>query len=220
MHSFLSLPIYLLLLILPGSILADAVTTEPIAGAAPPKLTSRLPKLVRRVHASAAKRTHSLARDLRVAFGHLIPRDVDDEYNRRPVVYCKVSGQNVLQNPNTDSGDEGGSNTEGGGNSTGGSSTASTRPSTSTRTSSRPPQSSPTSDAPSSPWALTNSWVCTSLSSLKIEVSLVHPGRHLILGRLDLFHRPGPNTRYAPLSLSIIHSSRKLTLDRHCGLYR
>jgi hypothetical protein len=152
MHSRLALPIYLLLLILP--IFADAVATEPIA-AAPPKLN--LPKLVRRVHASAAKRTHSLARDLRVAFGHLIPRDVDDEYSRRPVVYCKAGGQTVLQNPNNDGGGDEpeGGNTEGGGNS----SSAGGRPPTSTRTSSRPPQSSPTSGVPSSPWALTNSWV-------------------------------------------------------------
>ncbi|KAH6916775.1 endo-1,3(4)-beta-glucanase [Coprinopsis sp. MPI-PUGE-AT-0042] len=162
MHSFLALPIYLLLLILPGSILADAVATEPIRA---PKLTSRLPKLVRRVHASAAKRTHSLARDLRVAFGHLIPRDVDDEYNKRPVVYCKAGGQTVLQNPNDDSGDDGGnepeSNPEGGNSTGGGSSATAARPS-STRTSSRPPQSSPTSSSTSSPWGLTNSYAGTS----------------------------------------------------------
>lgn len=159
MQSFLTLPIYLLLLVLPTTILADAVATQPSIAPSSNKLASRLPKLVRRAHASAARRTHSLARDLRVAFGHLIPRDVSDDYDGRPKVYCKAGGQTVFQNPNNPPNDDGGNNNPGDNTTTDGGS----RPATSTRPISRPPMPSATQGTPpSSPWALTNSWAGNS----------------------------------------------------------
>ncbi|KAF5336903.1 hypothetical protein D9611_003443 [Ephemerocybe angulata] len=172
-----SAPLCLLLLVL-------QITTETSATQShAPRRT--LPRLVKRAHDSAVRKTHSLARDLRVAFNGVLPRAEVLENNRagRPVVYCKAGSQQVLQPPNNDGddgkGNEGSGAGEGsGGNSTSGAGTTTTRsttrvntsnPPTSTRTTTRSTSSSstqassatsqPTSTPrPESPWKLVNNY--------------------------------------------------------------
>lgn len=112
-----------------------------------------LPHAIHKAHKAAVRQTHSLARDLRTAFGavlvsspqtHLNSRDVNNK-----VVYCK--GGNI--NPGANTTPTGGSPS---GNSTttrGGSSTARTRTSTGANPSATVPASSP--------WKLTEGYVST-----------------------------------------------------------
>ena len=134
--------------------------------------TKALPRLVRRAHESAMRRTHSLARDLRVAFGRVLPRaETDDSTsNNGRVVYCKPGNQGVLDGPKTGGGEGSGSGIGSGGNSTstaGPQGTSSSRgSSTRTRTST---SAQPTATAVDSPWRLTNSYVSCLLSLLHLN---------------------------------------------------
>ncbi|TFK30713.1 endo-1,3(4)-beta-glucanase [Coprinopsis marcescibilis] len=163
MFSFKALPVYLLLLIIQEIVLSEAASSIPASQSKP-----RLPRLVRRAHVNAIQKTRSLARDLRVAFGHVLPRSEEGPDNQ--VVYCK-SGQQVLVRKKGSGGktNEGNSPTTGDGN-TGNNSTifsnfpssstrsgGSTRSSTSARVSETPAPSSPP-QPPSSPWRLTDSY--------------------------------------------------------------
>ncbi|TEB39088.1 hypothetical protein FA13DRAFT_440544 [Coprinellus micaceus] len=152
LHS--TMPLWLLLLVLQVAMEASATPSHSTSQ------SRALPRLVRRAHDSAVRKTHSLARDLRVALGSVLPRAEPQESNGR-VVYCKPGKQQVLTPPNNGNGGGGDGEGSGGGNGTsaaGGSSTrggsgSSTRQGASTRTrsSSSQPTNTPATD---SPWSL------------------------------------------------------------------
>jgi len=114
--------------------------------------TQRLvPRVVQAVHHSAARRTHNLARDLRMAFGGILAPRADTGASRH-VVYCKP-GKQVTFGGGSGGGSPGNPN-----------STLSSTLSGASRTSGRPTSTSasskPTSTIPaSSPWKLAESHV-------------------------------------------------------------
>jgi len=114
--------------------------------------TQRLvPRVVQAIHHSASRRTHSLARDLRMAFGGILAPRADTAASRH-VIYCKPGKQVTFG---------GGSGRGNPGNT---SSTLSSTLSGAGRTSRRPTSTSasskPTSTIPaSSPWKLVESHV-------------------------------------------------------------
>lgn len=122
-------------------------------------------RAIQKVQDDAIRHTHSLANDLRVAFGSvLLPRaDSTDQPNH--VVYCKSGKQTVFGNGNT--GSSGNSSSSGTASNTGSSGSTSTtgagssRPATSTNVG-----SSPTS-VPTTPslWKLIESHVSDILSN-------------------------------------------------------
>ncbi|EAU92620.1 endo-1,3(4)-beta-glucanase [Coprinopsis cinerea okayama7 len=158
MYSLQALPVYLLLVVAQGITFAEAIATPGPS----PKPAAHLPRLVRRAHASAVQKTHSLARDLRVAFGSVLPRSLDEGSANKRVVYCKSSGK---QRPfedkgsqNNNPGDDNDDPTDSSSTPTGSQGSA-TRSSTSTRTrASTDTPSQPTPQIPDSPWRLTNSY--------------------------------------------------------------
>jgi hypothetical protein len=125
--------------------------------------------LVRRavdgLHLEAARRTHSLAKDLRIAFGGILPRAVSSSQPGH--VYCKLARQVPLQS-------------NGGSNGTSSSmSIIGTR--TRTRTTTKGPPTSTKSSTSSSPtvssaWRLTETHV-----RMPFVGCLVYPAVHLIL---------------------------------------
>jgi hypothetical protein len=115
--------------------------------------TQRLvPRVVQAVHHSAARRTHSLARDLRMAFGGILAPRADTGASRH-VVYCKPGKQVIF-------GGGSGGGSPGNPNATQVSSTLSGASRTSARPTSTSASSKPTSTIPaSSPWKLVESHV-------------------------------------------------------------
>lgn len=162
-HSASTLPLCLILLVLQVAA-GDVSATTPSSNGVGQRV---LPRLVKRAHDSAVRRTHSLARDLRVALGSVLPRAETPALmnDGRAVVYCKTGGSQGVLKPPTDEGNgENGDGSEGSeANSTVASGpTSSTRgggggAATSTRTRSSTSQPQPTQE---SPWRLTNSYVC------------------------------------------------------------
>lgn len=118
-----------------------------------PAQANLVPRAIQRAHKFAAKQTHNLAKDLRLAFGGvLVPRDDTSAPLAQRVVYCKTK-----QAP-FNAGPTGGSNVTS--MTAGGSSTKgyppSNVPGTKTATSGQP---SATGVVPDSPWKLQQSYV-------------------------------------------------------------
>lgn len=153
MHLLQHAPLCLLLLVLQA---VTEISATPSNGN-----TRALPRLVRRAHESAVRRTHSLARDIRVAFGRVLPRAETDSDNGGRVVYCKPGGkQTVLDGPKNGGGEGSGSGIGSSGNSTSTSAPqgSSSSRGSSTRTRSSTSAAQPTATAVDSPWRLTNSY--------------------------------------------------------------
>jgi len=127
--------------------------------------------LVRRavdgIHLEAARRTHSLAKDLRIAFGGILPRGLSSSQPGH--VYCKLGRQVPLQ---SNVGSNGTSSSM---------SIIGTRTATTTTTKRRPTSTrSSTSSSPtiSSAWGLTD-----TLVRMPFVGCHVYPAVHLILQR-------------------------------------
>lgn len=135
MRLLKSLPLSLVLLIADYSIPSEA---------------SLVPRAIQKVHKHAARQTHSLARDLRVAFaGMLVSRDDTSSTTQQRVVYCKPK-QAVMGKPGS-----------GGGSSTGGGNVTTTKGyPTSSATGAKTAQSGHPSatNVPSSPWKIQQSY--------------------------------------------------------------
>lgn len=142
MRFFKSLPLSLILLI--------ADYTTPTEG-------NLIPRAIHKAHKFAAKKTHNLARDLRVAFGGvLVSRDDTSAATTKRVVYCKPKQAPFGTGPTnsgTNTGGGNGTSVSVAGSPTQGYPSAS---GTKTATGSKP---SATANIPDSPWKLQQSYV-------------------------------------------------------------
>ncbi|KAF7784589.1 CAZyme family GH16 [Agaricus bisporus var. burnettii] len=107
-----------------------------------PAETKFVPSALQRVHQFATRQTHSLAKDLRLAFGGVLaPRDNSSPPPAQHVVYCKMKQAPFISGPT------GGNNTT---SAVGGGMSSSTTPTSR--------QASPTGAVSNSPWKLQQSY--------------------------------------------------------------
>ena len=97
-------------------------------------------RAVHDIHQRAVRQTHSLARDLRIAFGGVLVSRANNDVQH--VVYCKQANQSPFVN--------------GGG----GSGNISVTTSSGTATATKSGSTIAATPTPTSPWKLTNSYVC------------------------------------------------------------
>lgn len=108
-----------------------------------PAETKFVPSTIQRVHQFATRQTHSLAKDLRLAFGGVLaPRDNSSPPPAQHVVYCKTKQAPFISGP------IGGNNT-----------TSAVGGGMSSSTTSTSRQASPTGAVSNSPWKLQQSYV-------------------------------------------------------------
>ena len=151
---------------------------------------SLVPRVLHGLHAHAARQTHSLARDLRVAFGGILAPRALAEQN---VVYCKSAKQVPLSGGSLGNASASAPAPTGGGGA-------------SQSTTSTSAKAGPSSTAPSSsPWKLLNSYVCCTCAwPFDDKIIEICTARKLLLRWLGFFYRPRSNRRSLSLLTVIV----------------